>query len=72
MFKNILKIVHYRGLTAITFSYVKPFYSKYFYIWCNFMNMVPSTIILIKIKKESDKVGWKQSFEIQWIYITNL
>ena len=36
------------------------------------MNMVPSTIILVKIKKESDKVGWKQSFEIQWIYITNL
>lgn len=29
------------------------------------MNMVPSTVILIKIKKESDKVGRKQSFEIQ-------
>ena len=29
------------------------------------MNMVPSTIVLVKIKKECDKVGWKQSFESQ-------
>ena len=41
VFKNIVKNIHDRGLSTITFFYTEPFQGKYFYIQCNLMNMVP-------------------------------